>query len=68
MMAFLRKKFGPKMVLEEITIPLTNFEKRISEQAPRGQKTAAVEAFAQELEDNKLVERSKVPVVALRMK
>lgn len=68
LLALLTKKFGRKAVLEEITIPLTNFSKRLSEAAPRGEKTAAVEAFDAELEAANVVAKSTLPVVSLRMR
>lgn len=65
---FLKERFGETLVSETVSIPLTKFEKVISTQAERGQKTAAVEAFGEELEAKGFTARSTVPVVALRMK
>lgn len=68
LLTFLRKEFGWKVVEENITIPLTKFEKRLSEAAPRGEKTAAVENFQQRLEAAGLTQVAAKPVVSLRMR
>lgn len=68
LMAFLKERFGPDVVAENVSIPLTNFEKLVAAKAERGQKTAATEEFAEELESKGFTEKSTVPVVCLRMK
>lgn len=68
LLTFLRKRFGRKIVEELITVPLTKFEKFLGEQAARGEKTAAIELFQQELENAGLTRRAARPTVSLRMK
>lgn len=50
-----------------LDLPITPLEKAVGEQAPRGQKGKAVEEFARRLEESGAVEKSPIPVVALRM-
>ena len=61
-------RFGEDFAWSVIDLPLTPIEDKVSEQAPRGQKTATLEQFSEELATAGLVTKSAVPTVSLRMK
>lgn len=61
-------KTAEEILWSMVDVPLTPIEEFVSDSAPRGQKTAAVENFSSALEAAGVVEKSTVPVVSLRMK
>lgn len=64
---WLRSKIGD-VADTFVDVSITPVEEYIKKQAPRGQKAAAVEQFAQEIESAGFVQRSDKPTLMLRMK
>ena len=62
-----KSKFGFERVMEWVDLPFSPVEKYIEEQAPRGQKAKAVEAFAEELAEAGITTQGS-PIVSLRVK
>lgn len=64
----LTERFGPEVVSKHTDVPLTPFDKLVSEAAERGQKGRAVEDFRASLVASGAIQVSQTPTVSLRMK
>lgn len=67
LVAHLKERFGEEFVMAHVEVPITPFDLKIKADAPRGQKTAAVDEFRKFLSDAGIAEPSPLPSVSLRM-